>query len=184
MDLKQPFAFIVALTLVATHGSFEAYAQETEQTPLETSETNTVLDRHPVGTARSASMSESLGSVADDLDAFIFNPSGIGGQHHKKSTPLIRKLYFPHVSLFANKDSLEIGQEFRGKSDGALIKALVDAHAGKRQYGRISSVVGLVFGRVIVVPFNDIQVAAVSQGNGSDLIDMRYRSQSGVGYGF
>jgi hypothetical protein len=179
--------FLIALMLIATNVSFVVYAQDAEETPLDTSETNTVLDKNPIGTARSASLSESLNSVADDLDAFIFNPSGIGGQHHKKALPLIRKLYFPHVSLFANKDSLELGRKFRsegGASDGAIGKALVDAHAGKRQYGRVSSVVGLVFGRVIAVPFNDIQVAAVSQGNGSDLVDMRYRSQSGVGYGF
>jgi hypothetical protein len=187
MGIKTLFPFVVAMTLVATSGSLVTYAQEAEETPLETSETNTVLDRNPIGTARSASMSESLGSVADDLDAFIFNPSGIGGQHHKKAAPLIRKLYFPHVSLFANKDSLELGQDFRsegGSGDGSIGQALVEAQAGKRQYGRVSSVVGLVFGRVIAVPFNDVQVAAVSQGNGSDLVDMRYRSQSGVGYGF
>ena len=189
MGIKKPktLPFFVALTLAATSGSLVAIAQEAEEAPLETSETNTVLDKNPIGTARSASMSESIGSVADDLDAFIFNPAGIGGLHHKKAPPFIRKLYFPHVSLFANKDSLELGKEFRsegGSGDGAIGKALVDAQAGKRQYGRVSSVVGLVFGRMIAVPYHDIQVAAVSQGNGTDLVDMRYRSQSGVGYGF
>src|SRR5690606_38021286 len=44
-------------------------------------------------------------------------------------------------------------------------------------------VLGLVFGRVIIAPFHDMQIAAVSQGNGSDLVDMRYRSQSGIAYG-
>jgi hypothetical protein len=173
--------------LIISCMDFVAFAQDAEETPLETSETNTVLDKNPIGTARSASLSESLGSVADDLDAFLFNPAGIGGQHHKKQPPFIRKLYFPSVSVFANKDSLELNKDFRsegGANDGAIGQALVDAHAGKRQYGRVSSVVGLVFGRVIAVPYYDIQVAAVSQGNGSDLVDMRYRSQSGIGYGF
>ena len=187
MGIIKQLSFSIGLTLSATCGSFVAFGQAADVTPLATSETNTVLDKNPIGTARSASMSESIASVADDLDALIFNPAGIGGQHHKKDPPFIRKLYFPSVSLFANKDSLELNKEFRsegGAGDGAIGQALVDAYAGKRQYARVSSVVGLVFGRMIVIPYHDIQVAAVSQGGGSDLVDMRYRSQSGVGYGF
>lgn len=187
MGISKPLSFSICLALLATSLSFFAYGQEAEETPVVASETNTVLDKNPIGTARSASMSESIATVADDLDALIFNPAGIGGLHHRKDPPFIRKLYFPSVSIFANKDSLELNQEFRsegGTGDGAIGQAIVDAHAGKRQYGRVSSVVGLVFGRMIAVPYQDIQIAAVSQGNGSDLVDMRYRSQSGVGYGF
>jgi len=187
MGYRIQLPILIGTALITLSMSLVGFAQVVAETPLETSETNTVLDKNPIGTARSASLSESLGAVADDLDALIFNPAGIGGSHQSKKIPFIRKLYFPHISLFANKDSLKLNQEFRREgaaNDGAIGQALVDAHAGKRQYGRISSVVGLVFGRLIAVPYHDIQVAAVSQGNGSDLVDMRYRSQSGIGYGF
>lgn len=155
--------------------------------PLAESATNTTLDKNPLGTTRSAGMSEALGAVADDLDALLFNPAGIGGKFHKKNPPALRKLYFPQVSIFANKNSLDLNTEFSsegGADSSAIGSAIVDANAGKRQYARASSVVGVVIGRFIVVPYNDIQIAAVSQGESTNLVDMRYRSQSGVGFGF
>lgn len=156
-------------------------------TPLADSETNTVLDENPLGTGRAAGMSGSVAAVADDLDALLYNPAGIGGRFQQKKAPMLRKLYFPQLSLFANKNTKDLRSDFSaqgGAADSTIGAAIVDAHAGKRQYGRISSVLGVVFGRFMVVPFNDVQISAVSQGDGSDLVDMRYRSQSGIGYGF
>lgn len=188
----QNFLFAVAITALVAGVSTSVLAQDDTETPaaevpLEDSATNTSLDKNPIGTTRSAGMSETLGAVADDLDALLFNPAGIGGRFHKKNPPALRKLYFPQVSVFANKNSKDLNTEYGaegGAGNSAIGSAIVDANAGKRQYARASSVVGVVVGRIIVVPYNDIQIASVSQGEGSNLVDMRYRSQSGVGFGF
>jgi hypothetical protein len=177
------------LGLVFTSAAMAQTGTDTDAaaSPLEDSETNTVLDDTPVGSARASGMSGSMTAVADDLDALLYNPAGIGGRMLKKGAPGLRKLYFPQLSVFANKNTRELRNDFTaqgGAASSTIGSAIVDAHAGKRQYGRVSSVLGFVLGRTIVVPFNDMQISAVSQGDGSDLVDMRYRNQSGIGYGF
>lgn len=146
-----------------------------------------VIDEDPIPSPRGAGMADALSTTSDDLDAAFHNPAGIGGLNQKKGNSVVRKLYFPWVSVSTNKNSQKLYGEVRkegGANDSAIGKAIVDAQAGDRQYVRADMVGGLVLGRTIIVPFSDLQIAAASQGNGSNLVDMRYASTSGVGYGF
>ncbi len=131
-------------------------------------------------------MGGAISTVADDLDATFANPAGIGGLGMgKRKMPFIRKLYFPHTSGSANFNTKSLNKAFKeqsGQEDTAVGQSIIDAAEGKRQYGRVSAVTGLVLGRSIYVPFADYQVATVSQGNG--LVDTHYRSMTGMGAGF
>jgi hypothetical protein len=98
----------------------------------------------------------------------------------------MRKLYFPYVGVAANANASKLNSDF-GKEDGArdasIGSAIVDANAGNRQYGRATLGLGAIIKRTAIVPFYDQQMAAVGQGNGTDLVDLRYRSTSGVAWG-
>src|SRR5690606_35929437 len=103
----------------------------------------------------------------------------------KTKPPFIRKLWFPLVGAGANENSASLYKEFKAKgatSDSAVGQAVLDAESGKRQYARLGIASGGVFGRTLVLPFSDTQIAAVSKGDGT--IDTRYRSMSGLGFGF
>jgi hypothetical protein len=161
-----------------------SFAQTEEEDDSEV-ETHTVIDQAPIGSARADAMGGAISPIADDLDATFHNPAGIGGVGMGKTKmPWVRKLYFPHLSASANKNTQNLNEAFKeqGGTDPANGQAIVDAEAGARQYARATFVSGLVLGRTILVPFNDYQMAAVSQGD--DQIDTHYRSASGVGAGF
>lgn len=147
-----------------------------------------VIDEDPIPSPRGAGMANALSTTSDDLDAAFHNPAGIGGLNlNKKSNNWVRKLYFPWSSISANRNSSELYQDVKkegGSTDSTIGKAIIDAHAGERQYARASVVAGMVIGRTMVVPFTDMQVAATSHGEGSNLVDMRYASTAGVGAGF
>lgn len=162
---------------------------------------NTVIDEAPFGTVRAASMSGAIGPIADDLDAAVHNPAGIGGlRWGKAALPVARKVYFPYVLFSRNKDSQglsrELGNMVRDRPRIALQDAItkddkteVDqafsaAVAGKRQYVRASAIpVGVTLGRTMIVPFNDQQIAAVRHSNNDTLVDLRIRNLTGLGAG-
>lgn len=163
-----------------------AAATTDEETPE--SRAKNALDDTPMPSARVSGLAGAAVTGVDDLDAAWFNPAGIGGLNlGKKSGPFIRKLYFPWASLSATSASQKLNSEFRsegGAGDSAIGRAIIDAHAGERQYARAAIGSGMVFGRTMVLPFNDLQCAASSQGDGSNMVDLRYRNLSGVGGGF
>lgn len=165
-----------------------ALAQDAAPDPAAAPEYLSVIDEDPIPSPRGAGMADALSTSSDDLDAAFHNPAGIGGLNvNKKNNNWVRKLYFPWVAVGVNKNSQNLYKEVKsegGTNDSTIGKAIVDASAGERQYARANMTLGMVFGRTMIVPFNDIQVAAASQGGGSDLVDLRYASTSGVGYGF
>lgn len=166
-----------------------------------TNEYSTVIDESPFGTTRAGSMSGAVGPVADDLDAAIHNPAGIGGlRWDRTELPWVRKVYFPYVLVSRNQDSSALSEELlqvardrpRIALQDAVAKdqsteadtAFTAAAAGKRQYVRASLIpVGLTLGRTIIVPFNDQQIAAVRHSDDDTLIDMRIRNLTGIGAG-
>ncbi len=148
----------------------------------------TVIDESPLPSARAAAMGGAISTVADDLVAAFHNPAGIGGLNwDKEKPPFVRKLFFPHVSAAANQNTKNLQGTFKSSgadSNAGLGKSLADAHANQRQYARVGLNTGFVLGRTMVVPFQDIQLAAASRGEGTEQIDMHYRSMSGIGAGF
>lgn len=177
---------ILLAAFVAPSMSTRAMAQAAEDE--DESSVLSVIEDSPLASPRAAGMAGAVITVVDDLDAAFHNPAGIGGlDWEKKKVPLIRKLYFPHVSAAGNNRSADLIKEIRSErasSDSTVGKALVDAHGGERQYARIGMLGGMVFGRTMVAPFTDIQMAATSHGEGSDLIDLNYRTLTGAGAGF
>ena len=161
----------------------------------------TVVDEAPFATSRAAGMAGAISPFADDIDAAIHNPAGLGGlRWGKTKAPFIRKVYFPYVSVGTNPDSTELtgklGTMARERPQTGLSKAattdesteadqaFTEAAQGQRQYVRASIVpLGLVLGKMMLVPFTDHQIAAVSQGPDAALIDLRIRSLSGLGGG-
>jgi len=147
----------------------------------------TSLDSAPVASARAMGMAGAISPVADDLDGIYYNPAGVGGFGWEGTNPpALRKLYFPYVGAAANANASKLNSAF-GKEDGArdasIGSAIVDANAGIRQYGRATLGLGAILKRTAIVPFHDQQMAAIGQGNATDLVDLRYRSTSGVAWG-
>lgn len=187
---------IVAALVFAWHDvAFGQEIQEVSEEPvaeaaaIEPNPTvNSVIDEGPFPLPRTAGMGGAISPVADDLDAALGNPAGIGGMRWGKAKlPWIRKLYFPRLGAAANNESQQLSEEVRSSnamSDKEVGRAIVDAHGGKRQYARANIATGLVLGRTILLPFTDHQIAATARGQGSDLIDLRARSLTGAGFGF
>src|SRR5690606_4307586 len=88
------------------------------------------IDENPLESTRAAGLGGAILPIADDLDAALYNPAGIGGLHWGKNSPLnLRKLYFPHLSLAANSNSLDLRNEFHtqsGASDSTIGTAIID----------------------------------------------------------
>lgn len=145
------------------------------------------LDDAPVTSPRAIGLAGAIGPVADDIEAIYFNPAGIGGfGWDGANPPALRKLYFPFAGVAANSNATKLNSDF-GKEDGArdasIGSAIVDAHSGNRQYGRVSLGLGAIIKRTAIVPFHDQQMAAIAQGGGTDLVDLRHRSVSGIAWG-
>ncbi|TWW09982.1 hypothetical protein E3A20_08870 [Planctomyces bekefii] len=178
------------LALALSLSSAPSSAQDGgDQTPInEVLSAHSVIEESYFTNPRTTAMGGASITVADDLDAAFANPAGIGGLNlNRKDAPYLRKLYFPWLGLGANAKSAKLYREFKdqgGGSDSTIGRAIVDAHSGDAQYARANFALGMVFGRTLLVPFADSQLAAVAQGSGTDAIDVRYRGTSGVGYGF
>jgi hypothetical protein len=150
---------------------------------------HTVIDEAPFASARAAGLGGALVTTADDMDAAFKNPAGIGGLGlgKKDNKSWIRKLWFPLVSVEANANSKALYDEAKASgatTDSTIGRASLDAHAGERQFARAGFALGFVLSRTMVLPFNDLQVAAVGNGDDEGTIDVRYRALSGVGAGF
>jgi hypothetical protein len=165
-----------------------AFAQEDTLVPSEESSAKIGVDEAPFVSSRAEAMGGALSTLADEIDSPFRNPAGIGGlKWGKERVGWLRKLYFPRVALTANRNSYKLNQEFSnqgGVDDSAIGAAIVDAAAGERQYARFNFGIGFVLGRFMAFPYSDVQLAANSQGEASQLIDVNYRSTSGMGYGF
>jgi hypothetical protein len=163
-----------------------AAAQDTSDDELPEADSTTVIDEPPLLSTRAAGMGGALTTTADDLDAAMLNPAGIGGLGWgKRKVPTLRKLYFPRFAVAANGNTRDLNSDFSdqgGANDPAVGEAIVDAHAGERQYGRANALLGAVIGRTLIAPFSDLQLAAVSRGD-SGMIDARYRTMTGIAYG-
>lgn len=164
-------------------------AQATEAYPSER-DIKTVLDPAPYISARAASMGGALSTLADQIHAPFYNPAGIGGLHwERQKPPFIRLLNFPYIGMAANQSSAQLIQEFDEKNastDRAIGKAILSANAGKRQYGRVSSLMSFGAGRTVLVHSSDTQIAAYKKsGQTSDegSIAAAYRSLSMTGVG-
>lgn len=185
--LGKSSGLLIIVASMVVPGNDGAKAQDLDLDPYSPSSATT-LSEDPLLSTRAAGMGGALTTTADDIDAAVMNPAGIGGfGWNKAKPPFLRKLYFPLASASLNQNSRDLNQEFHqegGSGDAAVGKAIVDANAGKRQYARASTLAGLVGGRTLVAPFTDQQIAAVSRGQDSGLIDAHYRSLSGVAYGF
>lgn len=169
------FGFVyTTVCLVAASLGGQAAAQGLSDTPLQST--------------RAESMGGAIPTLADDKDALFENPAGIGGMRWgKQKTPWVKKLYFPWAAASANAASQDLYKEVKNQGaidDSTVGKAVIDAQAGKRQYARVNTGLGLVFGRTAVVPFYDTQIAATAKGDGTNLIDFHEISTSGVAYGF
>ena len=193
---------LCALALLAGPPVLAQESTEQANADMTPASSKTVLDESPFATSRAAGMAGAISPFADDLDAAVHNPAGIGGlRWGKQRAPLTRKVYFPYVSVGANPDSNELTGELgtmaKERPTTSLSKAaatddsteadhaITKAAEGQRQYVRASVIpLGLVFGRMMLIPFTDQQVAAVSQGTDDALVDLRVRSLTGLGGGF
>lgn len=156
----------------------------------QTSEENakkTLLNEDLWVSPRAAGMAGAVSSVADGVDAPYYNPAGIGGLYWGKTRPpFLRQVIFPSFGAAVNDETKELqkeADEVNAAEDLSAGRALVDARAGRRHYGRVSFKQATTMGRSIFVPFFDSQAAAVPRGGGSDLIDIQTRQQTGIGLG-
>jgi hypothetical protein len=186
----------LSLALIAVFYSGACFCQDatdTSTTAAEPTEADiqTILDQSPFVSARAAGMGGALSTLADGLESAYYNPAGIGGIHLGKSPHgMLRGLHFPYLGVAANENASNLNSEFSsqgGATDRGVGQAIVDANAGKRQYGRASYVLDFTVGRTLTAAFSDVQFAAVkSEGATTDEggISMKYRSLSGTGTGF
>ncbi len=166
-------------TIVFTIVGVEARAQTTP------AEQRSVLSRNPWMSARAEAMGGALSTLADESDAPYYNPAGIGGIQPLKERHFIRTLHFPFLGVGMNENSTKLYDDLWGKtSDPELTQSVLDANAGKPQYGRVSFVPKLGLGRLLLVYNYDVQMAAVQPSSGSDLIDTHYRVSQGPGVGY
>lgn len=148
-------------------------------------EAQTVVDDSPFATARAAAMGGAISPLADGPGAYYYNPAGIGWVQDRKSQSLVRQLHFPYVGVSFNENSRNLYDDFEeegARSDPIIGSAVVDAHAGKRQYARVSLLPNVVLGRLMVGGLVDQQLAAVPTGT-DGVIDTRYVQSSGVVFG-
>lgn len=161
----------------AAIGCFASVARASDEARI-------VVDDSPFLSSRGAGMAGALSTSADSVDAPYYNPACIGGCQPQRSTGSVRELYFPHVGGAVNSEALGTLQEMQkggAATDGAVTRAVLDAHAGNRQYGRLSLYPGVVVGRLAFGPIVDQQVAALPASG--DLVSLRSRSVAGFGIG-
>jgi hypothetical protein len=147
-----------------------------------------VIDEDPIPSPRANAMGGAIGTVADDLDAAFHNPAGIGGLNQKAEAqaPIIRKFYFPAVTVEANQHAPTLIHDLKksgASNDGAVGQTVIDSHADERNYARANVATGMVLGRGMVLPFSDTQMATTPRGENSGILDTHYRNMNGIGYG-
>lgn len=192
-SLRQLRILTLVATFVLAAGQRALAQSETTDTSgtEDTGTAKTVIDEGAFPSARAAALGGSISSMADDFDAAGQNPAGIGGFGFGKGSkaPLARKVYFPHVSLGANANTYSLHRSASKQdadNDPALAKSLIGAAEGERQYFRNHVSMGVVFGRFMILPYYDQQLAAVGDAdeNGDvSSISMRYRTRSGFAFG-
>ncbi|MBP9706487.1 MAG: hypothetical protein KBD78_02525 [Oligoflexales bacterium] len=133
-------------------------------------------------------MGGALSTLADGLDAPYYNPANIGDnpwQIESGRDGNLKHFYLPAFNLSINENTQKLNESFKennGTADKHVGETLVDAAAGKRQYIRASLTPGVVYGRLMFVPFVDQQGAAVSNGTDGE-IEGHFRAQQGFGLG-
>lgn len=154
---------------------------------VDESEVMQSLDESPWVSPRALGMGGALSTLADGYDAPFHNPAGIGGlQWTAPKKKSVRNLYFPLSGFSLNENSYELRQEFasNGGTDNSTVgEALVDAAAGKRQYGRVSNMLGLGISRLIVIPYMDQQGAVIPEGSEGN-VNGKFNLTTGYGAGF
>lgn len=176
---RSSFACQALVAIVTTIVSAPTWAQSTE------AQQRSVLSRNFWTSARAEAMGGALSTLADESEAPYYNPAGIGGLQPMKKRNFIRTLHFPFFGVGMNENSLGMYNDLWGKtSNPELAQAVLDANAGKPQYGRVSFVPKLGLGRLLVAYNYDVQMAAVQPTSSSDLIDTHYRVSSGPGVGY
>ena len=161
------------------------HAHAAEAEPIDP-EAQTILSNDLWISTRGEAMSGALTGLADGTDAPLYNPAGIGGLHQTDKGPFIRQLHFPLFGASANDNAIDLNNEFNkagAVGSATVAKALVDANAGKRQFGRLSVLPNIVLSRMMLSYVFDTQFAAVSQGAETDQIGLRFRQVSGPGVG-
>ena len=179
-------ACILGMLALAWPGMIVAQTTSTSSTP----NAKTTLDPAPWASPRAEGMGGALSTVADDLDAVYYNPAGIGGQTFEGrpvKTPWLRRLIFPRMGATANQNAIKLNEEFKAsgaQNDAQAGAAILNTHEGDRQYARVSaSPIGLILGRVALVPAFDQQIAAIPQGDNNSDVEFRYRTFSGAWVG-
>ncbi|MFK7873309.1 MAG: hypothetical protein AB8C84_09095 [Oligoflexales bacterium] len=150
----------------------------------------TYLDPAPFVSVRAAGLGGAMSTLADGVHAPYYNPAGIGGIHWgRQRPPKVRQVHFPYVGGGVNVNTRQLQQDFQnlgGAEDRGVGNAIVDANAGKRQYGRSSSLFTFGYGRTLMMLHNDLQLSAFKSSEEVDSGSVRanYRSSSGGGFGF
>jgi len=152
-----------------------------------TEESDTILDDAPFTTARANALGGALSTIAEGLDAIHYNPAGIGGlgfDASPRKSPFTSTFVFPYGGVSLNQTADTVRKEFSAKgaqSDANAGAAIMDAHAGKRQYLRATLMpLGFISGRIAVAPTIDHQIAAVPVSGSPGQVRLRYRTFSGT----
>jgi len=149
-------------------------------------ESETKVDDTPVMSPRTSGAGGAYANFASGVDAAFANPAGIGGLSDKAKPGVVRQLHFPYVGIGANQHTQNLNSDFSdqgGERDSSIGRAIIDAHAGSRQFARASFFPNIGFSRIMIGPIVDQQIAAVPLGDESDLVNTHYRSQAGFGAG-
>jgi hypothetical protein len=175
--LKKSIALLAMNTLYVA----SAFAVE-----ITDEESVTIVDDTPVMSPRTSGAGGAYANFASGVDAAFANPAGIGGLAEKNKPGVVRQLHFPYVGLGVNQNTQNLNSDFSdqgGERDSSIGRAIIDAHAGARQYARASFFPNIGFSRIMIGPILDQQIAAVPLGDGSDLVNTHFRSQAGLGAG-
>ncbi len=151
----------------------------------EDTDINKMLDEVPLS-IRAAAMGGGAITDSEYLDATYQNPAGISGLYESDQKSFIKKFQFPNVSASTNTEAYQTIKEFRGsgaESDSSISSAIIDAHSGKRQFASINFVPNFLLGKLLIAPYYHQQLAAVAKGNETDEINLKYRTESGIGMG-
>lgn len=178
----------VALVSLIMGFGVDLYGQEV--TADDAFEERTVLYDSLWPSARAAGTGGALGALADGMDAPYYNPAGIGGLHlnKKQEKKTARFIGFPYVGAEVGENSISLNEEFSSTSgagnDPMVTQAILDANEGVRQYARFAMVPAFVVSRFMFGYMYDSQVAALSLGQGTDIVRTRQQTTSGPFAGF
>ncbi len=144
-------------------------------------------DKAPWISARAAGMSEAISPVANGQEAPYYNPAAIGGLNYKQAQGAVSGLYFPYLGAAADPSSISLNQklrEGRNLQDPTVAEELLRAYDGDHPYARFSLLPSITFYRMFIGYVYDVRAASTPTGEGSDGLEVDYRSQSGPMLGF